>query len=314
MSLRVLALALLARDASGVRAREEAKEAILEDDPDFVVAPILPEAETERMESILPANMTLEDGPICSLGFRKADWPAYLSRWYINISHGELPSHRDECWLLAKAAIPEAVGIYWDHHNGVCRAIDNLHGLGGKWEKSYPNDQRERTLCLYQLPAPWATVSPDMMCSPGFRLANWRSYLSDWGEDMPKGACGHHANTCWAMAKANVPEAVGTYWDFTYGYCRAIVNSTTLGSWASNFSDDNGRRALCMPRPPPTPAPPPPSTPAPTTAPTSAPAAPPKPAANTPRPREQLEEARRRSGAVRQSLSIVLAFGLWFCM
>lgn len=306
MSLRVLALALLARDASGIRAREDAKETILQEDPDFVVAPILPEVERERMKSILPANMTLEDGPVCSDGFRKSNWPAYLSRWHINISQGELPAHRDECWLLAKATIPEAVGIYWDHQNGVCRALDNLDGLGVKFEKAYPDNQRERTLCLFQLPAPKATVEPAMMCSPGFRLANWPNYLSEWGEDMPKGACSQNANTCWAMAKTNVPEAVGTYWDFTYGYCRAIVNTTALGSWASNFSDHNGLRALCMPRPPPTPAP--------TAAPTSAPTPAPTPASTTSTHavREQLHA--KRDGAARQSLSIVLALGLWLCM
>jgi len=270
----------------------------------------------EQEESFLPPGVVLTDAsPVCSPGYRKENWPSYLTRWQMNITHGEWPALRDECWLCAHAAVPEAVGIYWDHNSGVCRAIDSLAGLGGKWESSYPDGQGERKLCLYKKPAPKPKAqeeAPQLMCSAGFRLAHWSEYLSEWGEDLPKGTDAMHLNECWAMAKHNVPHAVGTYWDFTYGYCRAIVNMTALGPWVGNFSDDHGLRALCVPFPEPTPEPTPAPTPPPTPASTKATTPPPTPASTaaptTAPAREKLHSSKENSAA-RASL-YVFAMGL----
>lgn len=311
MSVRVLVPTLLALVAFGYRSREDIKNQFEEPEDDLDLD-VLPSEQQNILSSILPENMTMEDPPLCSPGFRLLNWPSYLSRWHINMSHGTYRAHRDECWLLAKANVPDAIGIYWDFQNGVCRALDSLAGLGGKWQASFPDGQGERTLCLYQMPPPVAEEDPKMMCSQGFRVSHWRDYLSEWGEDMPKGGGNANANKCWAMAQANVPEAVGTYWDFTYGYCRAITNMTALGAWTTNFTDDHGLRALCVPLPDPTPAP----TPAPTLAPTPAPTPKPTPAptqaptlaptpapTSAPTPKEALHA---RNGAVQGFLSIVV--------
>lgn len=68
--------------------------------------------------------------------------------WNSNaISSGKNDSNRDECWRLVQANVENAVGIYWDHKAGWCRAINDPKPLL-PWPNSFPDYKSSVILCI----------------------------------------------------------------------------------------------------------------------------------------------------------------------
>lgn len=88
----------------------------------------------------------------------------------------------------------------------------------------------------------------ELTCASGYRSGDWQSYLSSWGTSIAKAAGDDQESLkgCWELAKANVQNAVGVYWDFHNGYCRAINNKAPLMPFADTYDTEQGRRSLCL--------------------------------------------------------------------
>lgn len=100
------------------------------------------------------------------------------------------------------------------------------------------------------------------MCSPGYRAHDVDSYTSTWETKVPPGHTGPLWELCWNYAHGNVTGAVGIWWNFTSGACRAIDNLPKLGPWQTSWPDDQRNIWMCLHNP---------STPRPTALPTPLP-------------------------------------------
>ena len=85
------------------------------------------------------------------------------------------------------------------------------------------------------------------MCSPGYRVSDWREYLSDWSTtSLNKGDTLDNRKECWDLAKQNVPSAIGIYFDYTSPYCRAMDDASSLMPWPTSFANDQDSSSLCI--------------------------------------------------------------------
>ena len=80
----------------------------------------------------------------------------------------------------------------------------------------------------------------------GYRKSDYLTYLSDWVTFLPKSNTVTNRNLCWAKAQENVAGAVGYFWQFDKGWCRAIDNLVALGTFQSTYPDDQDTARLCI--------------------------------------------------------------------
>lgn len=84
-----------------------------------------------------------------------------------------------------------------------------------------------------------------MRCVLGYRSSDWDSYLSEWGTYQKQNNVPSR-ELCWSKARENVPAAVGIFWGFDDGWCRAIDNLAALGTFESEYPDDKDEYMLCL--------------------------------------------------------------------
>ena len=86
----------------------------------------------------------------------------------------------------------------------------------------------------------------ELTCVPGYRSNDWQSYLSSWVTRISNGESTSNREECWRLAQQNVVNANGIYWDFDYGYCRALVHYQKVLPWPTSFSDIQRHIKLCL--------------------------------------------------------------------
>ena len=79
-------------------------------------------------------------------------------------------------------------------------------------------------------------------CSDGYIAKDYTSYLSTWYAKAPAAT----RNICWQLAKENVPEAEGMVWNYSNGFCRAIIESKYLLPWKETYPDAQGKVMSCL--------------------------------------------------------------------
>ena len=87
------------------------------------------------------------------------------------------------------------------------------------------------------------------ICAPGYRQSDWTKYLSQWDVNCCKGNTKANRDLCWKKAQKNVLGAVGIWWQYVYGHCRAITNLASLGTLQSTYPNDQSSTKLCVFKP-----------------------------------------------------------------
>ena len=67
--------------------------------------------------------------------------------WGDNVPKGQSDSNQNECWKRAKQNVENAIGIWWDHNTGACRAVDDVKPLL-PLPLSFPDEQETSKLCI----------------------------------------------------------------------------------------------------------------------------------------------------------------------